>query len=344
MTALTPWSLDRPLLAKLVGESPVFLEAIADLPCIARSDAAVLISGATGTGKELVARAIHYLGKRAGFPFVPINCGSFPESLLEEELFGHERGAFTDARQRRAGLIVQADGGTLFLDEVDSLPPKAQVDLLRVLQDRTFRVIGSSLEQKVNVQVVAATNAPLEELVSSGNFRSDLYYRLAVFLVNLPPLRARREDVLPLANHFLLKHSPPGKQPLKLLPDACAALVSWHWPGNVRELENAIIRGIHLTRSDSIEADDLRLSRPASGSEQPWQLNHSDTRPLRALKRELIESFERHYLTHLLAQHSGNISRAAQVAGKERRDLGRLLKKYGLDPKGFRPVDGGEGL
>ncbi|MFM0053358.1 sigma-54 interaction domain-containing protein [Caballeronia grimmiae] len=323
----------------LIGNARTFREAIADLPRIAQSDASIIICGETGTGKELIARAVHYHGKRADFPFVPINCGSFTDTLLEEELFGHERGAFTDARNRRAGLIAEAEGGTLFLDEIDSLPMKAQIDLLRVIQDRTFRAIGSSVQHKVNIQIVAATNVPLEDLVRRGRLRSDLYYRLAVFVIHLPPLRERKEDIPALAGHFLSKHLPPAKAPLALSHEANVALMSWRWPGNVRELENVIIRGIHLARSGTIGAADLRLPKSAGTAAQqpdPYQLSHTDTRPMVVLKRELIEGFERRYLAHLLARHDGNISRAAQTAGKERRELGRLLHKYGLDPSAYR--------
>ncbi|WP_321796828.1 sigma-54 dependent transcriptional regulator [Caballeronia sp. J97] len=323
----------------LIGEARTFREAIADLPRIAQSDASIIVCGETGTGKELIARAIHYHGRRADFPFVPINCGSFTDTLLEEELFGHERGAFTDARNRRAGLIAEAEGGTLFLDEIDSLPMKAQVDLLRVIQDRSLRAIGSNVQHSVNIQIVAATNVPLEELVDRGQLRSDLYYRLAVFVIQLPPLRERKEDIPSLAEHFLAKHLPAARAPLALSPEARRALLSWHWPGNVRELENVIIRGIHLARTGAIGVADLRLPKDACAAApqaEPSQTSHTDTRPMVVQKRELIEGFERRYLAHLLARHEGNVSRAAQTAGKERRELGRLLHKYGLDPGAYR--------
>jgi len=326
---------DEQALSNLVGEAPAFVAAIADLRSIAQSDAPVLIGGETGCGKELVARGIHYLGRRAGFPFVPVNCGSFPETLLEAELFGHERGAFTDAQSRRDGLIKEAEGGTLFLDEVDTLPPKAQVDLLRVLQDKSFRAIGSSVVQHADVQFVAASNARLEDLVKMARFRTDLYYRLAVFSIHLPPLRDRKSDVLLLAHHFLRKHAVREKEGLRLSPGACTALMAHNWPGNVRELENAIIRGIHLSRDNTIEVQDLHLEQ-RQDSGPVFMPVSPQVRPLRILKRELVEAFERNYLTRLLADHRGNVSEAARVAGKERRDLGRLLKKHGLNPKLFR--------
>jgi DNA-binding NtrC family response regulator len=316
--------------AKLIGSAPVFLKAIEQLPAIARSEAAVVIIGATGTGKELVARAIHYLSDRAAFPFVAVNCGSFTHALLEDELFGHERGAYTDARARRQGLIAQAERGTLFLDEVDTLPSKAQVDLLRVLQDKSFRVIGSSVEHQADVRILAATNAPLDKLVSSGDFRPDLYYRLCVFSISLPALKDRKEDILPLANHFLAKHATAEKGKLRLTPTTCAALISCSWPGNVRELENAIIRGVHLSQSDAIEVEDLGLR--GSGT-APTDLAKANS--FKAAKREALETFEKDYLTRLMSEHQGNVSRAARAAGKERRNLGKLLKKHRLNPKLF---------
>jgi DNA-binding NtrC family response regulator len=322
--------------AKLVGTAAVFLEAIKKLPAMAKSDATILINGETGTGKELVARAIHYLSARCSFPFVPINCGSLPDTLLEDELFGHERGAFTSAHVRREGLIAQADRGTLFLDEVDTLPAKAQVDLLRVLQDKKFRSIGSSVEQKADVRIVAATNASLDRLVESGSFRADLYFRLCVFSISLPVLRDRQEDILLLAAHFLEKHAPVDKANLKLTAAAYAALTAYDWPGNVRELENAIIRGIHLSETDSIEVDDLGLQSRVANLPVPSSSGSGGVRSLVVMKREAIHQFERDYLTRLMLQHQGNVSQAARAAGKDRRNLGRLLKRHRLDPGQFR--------
>ena len=324
-------------MAKLVGEAPSFVNAIKQIPQISRSDAAVLISGETGTGKELVARAIHYTSARAPFPFIPVNCGSLPDTLLEDELFGHERGAFTDARARRPGLIEQASQGTLFLDEVDSLSLKAQVALLRVLQDKKYRAIGSSGERLADVRIVSATNAKLEELVEAGGFRADLFYRLCVFTINLPPLRARKEDIIQLASHFLGKHTPAGQAPMSLSPAACAALIGYNWPGNVRELENAIIRGIHLCQPNptgSITREDLGL-RPSGApvADEPATCARAS---FKELKQALIAAFEQDYLAQLMREYQGNVSRAARSAGKERREFGKLLKKYGLDPAHFR--------
>ncbi|HSZ60736.1 MAG TPA: sigma-54 dependent transcriptional regulator [Terriglobales bacterium] len=324
-------------LSKLVGRAPALLRMIEELPAVAASGAPVLVIGETGTGKELVARALHYLSPRAASPFVAVNCGALPEALIEDELFGHERGAFTSAETRRVGLIQQADDGTLFLDEVGTLAAKAQVDLLRVLQDKKYRAVGRSSESRTNARIIAATNVPLEQLIRCGSFRADLYYRLSVFMVNLPPLRSRKEDIPALAEHFLQKHAVEGKAHLTLSPRATTALMAWDWPGNVRELENAIIRGIHLSHGDCIEERELRLLSSTLTPSVAEPASAGGKLSFRAMKQATIEIFERNYLSGLMSEHHGNISQAARASGKERRDLGKLLKKYQLDPKSFRP-------
>jgi DNA-binding NtrC family response regulator len=322
-------------LAKLVGDAPAFRAVIERLPAIARADATVLLYGETGTGKELVARAIHYLSARSAEPFTAVNCGSLPDTLLEDELFGHERGAFTDAKASRSGLLRDANGGTLFLDEVDSLTPRAQVALLRVLQERSYRALGSSQEQHVDVRVVAASNTDLQSLVGRNEFRADLFYRLRVLSVELPPLRERPEDLLPLTHHFLTRFTPAGRLPLRLNAEAKDALRAHGWPGNVRELENAVLRAVSLSEGSTITAADLGLTplppRPPATAVVPEEIDLA--RPFGELKREVLTTFERAYLTKLMAACRGNVSRAARRAQKERRDLGRLLKKHRLDPR-----------
>ena len=323
-------------LLNLVGRSARFLEVIERVHAVARSDASVIIEGETGTGKELVARAIHYLSKRADRPFIPVNCGSLPDTLLEDELFGHERGAFTDAKSRRVGLIAQADGGTLFLDEVDSLSTRAQVTLLRVLQDKTVRALGSERARKVDVRFIAATNASLAALVRTSNFRADLYYRMCVLAIAMPPLRDREGDVVLLARHFLERYGSPTRV-LDLSPTAELALRAYLWPGNVRELENVVQRTVALTRSTRLEPEDLGLTTPAPipalpSLEEDVELS---TMTYRDAKRAIVEAFERQYLTRLMQSHRGNVTRAAETAGKERRDFGRLLKKHRLNPRQF---------
>jgi DNA-binding NtrC family response regulator len=325
----------RLALAKLVGQAPSFLAAIASLPLVAQSEATVLLEGETGTGKELVARALHYLSPRAPFPFLAVNCGTFADSLLEAELFGHERGAFTDAHVRRPGLISQAERGTLFLDEVDSLSSKAQVSLLRVLQEKSYRSVGASAEQQADVRVVVASNSGLEQLLASRAFRADLYYRLCVFTVSLPPLRQRREDILLLANHFLDKHAPADRPARRLTPAACAALLAHDWPGNIRELENTIIRCSHLCRGVQIDAEDLRLAAPAPNAVSIPEAPAGELGAFKDQKQRALADFERDYLARLMYLHQGNVSQAARSSGKDRRDLRKLLQKYQLDPKSF---------
>ena len=324
---------DARALGRLVGESTAFLESIRPIPALARSDATVLVTGETGTGKELIAHAIHYLSDRASRPFSPVNCGSLSDALLEDELFGHEPGAFTDARSRRPGLIQETGEGTLFLDEVDSLSPRGQVALLRLLQERTFRPLGGSRVAHASVRFLAACNTPLEQLVRAGTFRGDLYYRLSVITIRLPPLRDRREDIPLLAARFLEKHTPAGEPVPRLHPDALAALMAFDWPGNVRELESVIVRGIVLGNRETIGPQDLGLPLRdvAPGETGSWPAGDS----YQSLKRQAIADFERHYLTRLMTLHRGNVSQAARAAGKERRELGKLLKKHQLDRATF---------
>jgi len=319
---------------KLVGAAPEFLKAISHLPAAAQSGAAVLITGETGTGKELVARAIHYLSERARFPFVAVNCGALTDTLMDDEVLGHEPGAFTDARHARPGLLAQAEKGTLFLDEIEALSDHGQVMLLRVLQDRLFRPLGSSHERQACVRFVAATNAALGPRVQGGTFRADLYYRLCVFSIGLPPLRERTQDILPLASHFLKKHAAPERPRLELSSAARAALLAFDWPGNVRELENAVIRALWVCRKDVIEVDDLGLPGFATTGRRP-ATPAAKLGTFSTVKKLMVQAFEWDYLNRLMSEHRGNVTRAARSAGKDRRELGRLLKKHNVDPKVF---------
>lgn len=311
---------------EFIGSAPCFLEAIKKIPDIASCDATALVVGATGTGKELCARAIHYLSSRAHKPFVPLNCGSVPPDLFENELFGHESGAYTDARHAQRGLISEAEGGTLFLDEVDSLPMSSQIKLLRFLQDRQYRPLGGPY-RRADIRVIAATNHNLHAMMQSGNFREDLYYRLKVVSLNLPSLHERREDIVPLALHFMQMSAREYKRPAKeLSAGAIQKLTSYQWPGNVRELENVIRQAVVLSRGPMLRARDLELTCQAPSS-QPL------TRSLKASKARVIEEFERTYLEEALVACDGNISKAARQAGKDRRTFFALLKKYDLAPK-----------
>ena len=322
------------VLNHFIGSAPAFRNVVRQLPMLARTDAVVLITGETGTGKELVAQALHRLGPRAGRPFVAVNCGALVDTLLADELFGHERGAFTDARERRPGLLVEATGGTVFLDEAEALSPRAQVAMLRVLQERTVRPLGSAAEQRVDVRFVAATNVSPEGLLQSGRFRVDLYYRLCVFSLTLPPLRERREDIMALAEFFIARHA-GGLSTFKLSPEAEHVLLAYDWPGNVRELESAIVRAMHVAEEGIIEVSDLGLPDPreVDGPRTPGR--GPSSAPYKIAKRQALDVFERQYLTRLMKEHGGNVTHAARAAGKERRDLGKLLKRHGLKLRPF---------
>ena len=328
----------REALERLVGTHPSFTELLRCLPDMAECASPVLIMGETGTGKELFARALHYLGPRQDNPFVPVNSGALPDSLLEAELFGHEKGAFTGASQRRDGLMFHADRGTLFLDEIDSLTLRAQVALLRVLQDRSYRRVGSAELLQSSARIVAATNRPLPKLIEQGEFRADLFYRLDVFSLAVPPLRERGEDILLLARHFLRSMAASAKEVPQLGGAAQQSLMAHTWPGNVRELENVMTRAAHFCRGGVVRAEHLGLAgaarhccTPVLGgeSELPGQRSYGE------LKRRALEAFDRDYLRRLMRQFNGNITRAARAAGKDRRDLGRLLRKYDLDRTSF---------
>ena len=317
----------------MVGRSPAFLNTLNLIKKIARCDASVCIEGETGTGKELAARAIHYLGARRDFPFIPVNCGAIPDNLLENELFGHEKGAFTDAKSSQKGLFAQAQGGTLFLDEVDALSPKAQISLLRFLQDQEFRPLGSEKSVKIDVRIVVATNSELKQLILKEKFREDLYYRLMILAVELPPLRKRRGDAALLAEYFLEVYRQRYGQEDKYLDSASLVrLNSYDWPGNVRQLENTVHRQFLL--AEGAEVTLRTVKQPVCER----RLRDYDRRngklfsqPFGIAKEQAITYFEKSYLHSLLKRTAGNISEAARSAGKERRALGRLLQKYGID-------------
>ncbi len=311
-------------LESLVGDSESFLRVIEKIPRIAQSEATVLISGETGTGKELFARAIHYTGPRQAKPFVPINCGALPDHLFENELFGHAKGAFTDASSAEQGLLGLVEGGTLFLDEIDTLSQSAQVKLLRFLQDREYRPLGSVRTLVADVRIIAASNIDLESRLAAKLFREDLYHRLHVLFLSIPPLRERVEDIPFLANHFLIKYGAGhALGSVHLAPGALRRLISYSWPGNVRELEGLIQRVVVLTSTSILQACDIDLPLIC-------QSQQADDTSLREAKTRAIEQCEFVYLTKVLAAHQGNVSRAAKAAGKERRAFQRLLCKHGL--------------
>lgn len=310
----------------LIGSSPVFRETLHMLHRFAAVDATVLVSGESGTGKELAARAIHYLGARSERPFVPVNCGLFSDTLMESELFGHERGAFTDARRSHGGLISEANGGTLFLDEIDTLSPRAQGALLRFLQEKTYRRVGGTGQLSSDVRIVAASNANLSALVQARQFRQDLLFRLNVLHVTLPPLRERGQDALELSQAYVgrlrRQYDMPGKS---LSEEALGAIMRYDWPGNVRELENLLLRDFLMSDGDVMNCDELRLKlAPQAGKRSEHQTDFNEA------KARTVQEFERRYLSELLARTGGNVSRAARLAGKERSAFGKLLRKHGI--------------
>lgn len=329
-------NVDDCLQMNLVGRSPAFLEALWMIKRLAQVDANVLITGETGTGKELAARALHYLGQRRGKCFQAINCGAIPESLVENELFGHVTGAYTDARQTQVGLIEQACEGTLFLDEVDALPLKAQAAMLRFIESRSYRPLGAREERVADTRIIAATNTDLEELATHGQFRLDLFYRLNLLALELPPLRRRNEDILMLAEHFLGQCEIDYGRGRKVLhPYTQAQLSGYGWPGNIRELENFIQREYLLAESSIIAAS------PDSGAvaAEASHLNDALSSNFKQAKEQVINQFECQYLHSLLHETAGNVTRAAELAGKERRAFGKLVKKHGIDPKCFSRPD-----
>ncbi len=329
----------------MIGESAAFQHAYRLLQRYASCNVPVLIEGDTGTGKELAAREVHYASARSLGPFVPVNCGALPDSLIESALFGHRRGAFTDAKSNEPGLVEYARGGTLFLDEIDSLPSHAQATLLRFLQNGEFRAVGEGPLRIADVRIVAATNLSLAAAVEAGHFRRDLFYRLNPLYVCLPPLCERGEDVVLLAKRLLC--DVVGRLDIgsrEWTTEALEALMLHRWPGNVRELENVIVRACMCSDREVIGLTELAQAEPAiwskyvssdaNGSapdEIEEEIKEEVKQGFAVSKQQAIRSFERKYLTALMQRAEGNVSRAAQLSGTERRQLGKMLKRHGID-------------
>ena len=300
---------------KLIGNSPAIRRVLELVEMVAATDTTVLIFGESGTGKELVARAIHAASPRRNMPMVVIHCGALTETLLESELFGHERGAFTGAQYRKKGKFEVADGGSVFLDEIGDISLKTQTDLLRVLQEKEIQRVGGSQTVKVDFRCIAATNKNLEDLVKAGTFRPDLYYRLKVFAIDLPPLRERREDIPLLADHFLKKFATAMNKPLPTLsPQAVDLLLAHDWPGNVRELENAVERAMVIGRGPEIQPADF-----------PFQMQ-----PTEPAAGRTLDEIERSHIERVLQETAGNLSRAARILDIDRTTLYNKLRRYGL--------------
>ncbi len=330
----------------LVGASPPIREVQRMIDAVAYSAATVLVTGESGTGKELVARALHTRSPRKAQPFVALNCGALTETLLESELFGHVKGAFTGAQRDQKGLFDAADGGTIFLDEIGDIPLSTQVRLLRVLQEGEIKRVGAADSVKVDVRVIAATHRDLPKLVKAGRFREDLFYRLNVINVPLPSLRDRAEDIPLLAHHFLRRYADRLAKRVKTLsPESLELLCGYRWPGNVRELENAIERAVVLCRGDAITPVDLPPAvtgrtaplvreAPAAGDEQQWL-----TLSYAAAKEQALRRFEKSYVEALMRACDNNISAAARKAGMDRSNFKRVLRKYRTDVEPDEPGD-----
>jgi len=319
------WSQEREKAVRfeeILGATPSMRSIFTIIQRVAKTDATVLVQGESGTGKELIARAIHHRGRRRNAPFIAINCGAIPETLLESELFGHEKGAFTGAHIQRKGKLELADQGTLFLDEIGELSLLLQVKLLRFLQERTIERVGGREPIHLDLRVVAATNQDLKSQLQRGLFRQDLYYRLSVVTIDVPPLRERGEDILLLANAFLRQASRQERRRVHFSPDAIRALMAYTWPGNIRELENKVSRALIMARGRVIEPADLDLESVA-GERTPSL-------------REARGAAERHALVDVLSRHRGNISQAARELKISRPTLHSLLGRYNVDAKSFR--------
>uniref|UniRef100_A0A832I1P8 PEP-CTERM-box response regulator transcription factor n=1 Tax=Eiseniibacteriota bacterium TaxID=2212470 RepID=A0A832I1P8_UNCEI len=313
----------RPRYHRLVGDSEAMRRVFALVQRVAPTDATVLITGENGTGKELVAHAIHEASRRRDGPFVPINCGAIPETLIESELFGHERGAFTDAYRTREGKVEVADGGTLFLDEIAELPTHLQVKLLRFLQDRRFERVGGREPLSTDVRLVAASNQDLRAGMASGRFREDLFYRLSVVTIHVPPLRERGEDVRLLAEYFLEYYARHHRRRIRgFTRSALRALSAHAWPGNVRELENRVQRAVILAPESTLRPEDLELAEAAPVAPRRLQ--------------EARDEAERVLLVDALVRNAGNVTRAARDVGVSRPTLHDLLRKHGLDVERYR--------
>lgn len=316
-------------LGQLIGQDPAFLKVLEQIAIFGAKDAPVLLTGETGTGKELCARVIHLLSKRHLGPFIPVDCGALPDHLFENEVFGHARGAFTDARSDQRGLVSLAQHGTLFLDEIDSLSLTAQSKVLRLLQEHTYRPLGAEVFKQADVRIIAAANRDLKELIEQKTFRSDLFFRIDVLRIRMPALRERRSDIAVLGRHFIDEICKASSLPKKVLSPAAAHKLNQHeWPGNVRELYNTMQRAVLCSAGTQIPASVVDLN-----SSSDIRANNARTNgcaDFRSAKLHAIQCFERDYVTQMMDKHEGNVTQAAREAGKDRRAFGRLAKKYSI--------------
>ncbi len=319
----------------LVGTAPAMQTVFDSLEMLGQSDITVLITGASGTGKNLAARALHDLSSRREGPFVRVSCPTVPENILESELFGYAKGAFTHAVADRRGLFEEADGGTIFLDEIGDISPAIQAKLLQVLEDKEFRPLGRNRSVKVDVRVVAATNSDLKARMEEGDFREDLYYRLCVVEVPMPPLSERTEDIPLLVDHFLARHSPAaGQAPKRLTPDLLARLVKHPWPGNVRELENLIRRGVVMSGSEEVSPEAIGWQAAACIAD--LETEDLSAIPYREAKEDVLAQFNRRYIRTALERTGGNVTQAARHSRIERQSFQQIMRKYDIRSESFR--------
>jgi len=330
----------KTLFPSLVGNSNAMQLLHSQIDRVARTTATVLITGESGTGKELVARALHTHSLRKSKAFIPINCSTIPETIIESELFGHLRGSFTGAMRDKRGLVEEADHGTLFLDEIGDLSMAMQVKLLRLLQEGEYKVVGSNSIKRVDIRFIAATNHHLPDKIRKSEFREDLYYRLNVINLHLPPLRERLEDIPILTHHFLEKYNIlHSKKVTNITREAMDFLMARAWPGNVRELENVIERGVIMASGNVLGKEDIYISQPGAAPGQPFTvLPDPDifSLPFKEAKDRLLEEFQSRYISKVLARHAGNVSQAARESGMKRQYLHRLMRETNLDSKSFK--------
>lgn len=323
----------------IVGSSPAMLKVFETIRMVARTDMTVLVTGESGTGKELTCRAIHAQSERRNGPFITVNCPTVPEQILESELFGYKKGAFTQASSDRQGLFQAADGGTLFLDEIGEISPAIQSKLLRVIQEKEIKPLGGTKSVPVDVRIIAATNKDLVKAIQKGEFRQDLYYRLNVLPLRLPPLRERREDIPALVSHFIHKHADTmGRDPLPVSDKLMALLMELPLTGNIRELESLVMKGLLFATGEMMEPEDLRevlASAPAAttGDSPAPDLT---ALPYKEAKEQCLKGFNDSYVGALLEKTAGNVARAARLCGMERQALQQVMKRYGIDPEPYR--------
>ncbi len=323
-------------LTRIIGQSPELLSLLKKLPFIAKTDASVIIYGENGTGKELIARAIHSLSHRSKEKLVVLNCTALPENLLETELFGYKKGAFTDAHRDYDGIVKEADKGTLFLDEIGDIPTNIQVKLLRFLQQKEYKPVGSTKVERADVRFISATNKELLLETRKGTFREDLYYRLNVIPLTLPPLRERKSDIPLLADYFLKRASLElGKPNLRLMPSAIEKLLDYHWPGNIRELENKILQIVVMSDREVISPDQISFDEEETKKQISPVFMQGALGTFKEDKARVIAQFEENYISKMLLLHRGNVTQAARAAGMDRKNFWQKMKRYNIDAKAF---------